>query len=152
MLEQKFAEVYTKFSCTSIWRRLSASRGGSQPDHGGDLCHGDHPGAGGTYGKRVCLLMKISSPNAAYKVNSLIKKGYVVKVRSESDKREYHLRPTQKYLDYYNISNDYIQTVMGRVVRRFSPAECAQLEEILTVLSRELMPEVQLPGAPADRE
>ena len=42
--------------------------------------------------------------------------------------------------------------MMGRVVRRFSPAECAQLEEILTVLSRELMPEVQLPGAPADRE
>ena len=94
----------------------------------------------------------ISPSNATYKINNLVQKGYVEKRQSKEDKREYHLRPTQKYLDYYNISNDYIQTVMGRVVRRFSPAECAQLEEILTVLSRELMPEVQLPGAPADRE
>ena len=41
--------------------------------------------------------MRISSSNAAYKIGSLIKKGYVEKVQSESDGREYHLRPTQKY-------------------------------------------------------
>lgn len=33
--------------------------------------------------------MCISSPNAAYKVNSLIKKGYLRKVQSEEDRREY---------------------------------------------------------------
>ena len=46
----------------------------------------------------------ISSPNAAYKVNNLIKKGYLKKRQSEDDKREYHLVPTEKYMDYYNIS------------------------------------------------
>ena len=35
--------------------------------------------------------------------------------------------------------------VMDRITRRFSPEDCAKLEEILTVVSRELMPEVPLP-------
>ena len=153
MLEQKFAEVYTKFKLHFYletferFQRREASLTTVET-----FAMETIQALGEPTVNEFASFMKISSPNAAYKVNSLIKKGYVVKVRSESDKREYHLRPTQKYLDYYNISNDYIQTVMRRVVRRFSPAECAQLEEILTVLSRELMPEVQLPGAPADRE
>jgi DNA-binding MarR family transcriptional regulator len=46
--------------------------------------------------------MRISTPNAAYKVNSLVDKGYIRKIRSEKDRREYHLEVTQKYLDYYN--------------------------------------------------
>ena len=46
----------------------------------------------------------VSSPNAAYKINSLIKKGYIEKVQSEHDKREFHLRVTQKYFDYYKDS------------------------------------------------
>ena len=37
----------------------------------------------------------LSSPNAAYKVSSLVRKGYVEKVQSSSDRREYRLRPTQ---------------------------------------------------------
>ena len=85
----------------------------------------------------------ISPPNAAYKVASLIKKGYVEKVRSKSDKREYHLKATQKYLDYYNIGNGYVLTVMERVRRRFSPEDCARLEQMLQVIGDELMPEVE---------
>lgn len=50
-------------------------------------------------------MANISSPNAAYKINNLVKKGYLKKVQSEEDKREYHLEVTQKYIDYYNISN-----------------------------------------------
>ena len=34
---------------------------------------------------------------------------------------------------------------MDRVERHFSPADCAKLEEILSVISKELMPEVELP-------
>lgn len=147
MLEQKFAEVYTKFKLHfyletfARFQKREASLTTVET-----FAMETIKALGEPTVNEFASFMKISSPNAAYKVNSLIKKGYLVKVRSESDKREYHLRPTQKYLDYYNISNDYIQTVMGRVVQRFSPAECAQLEEILTVLSRELMPEVQLPA------
>ena len=41
--------------------------------------------------------VKISPPNAAYKVNSLIKKGYLEKRQSTVDKREYHLVVTPKF-------------------------------------------------------
>lgn len=67
--------------------------------------------------------VNISSPNAAYKVNSLIQKGYVEKIRSNQDRREYHLRPTQKYMDYYNISTGYLHTVMERINKRFTAEE-----------------------------
>ena len=86
----------------------------------------------------------ISSPNAAYKVNSLIQKGYVEKVRSAQDRREDHLRPTKKYMDYYNISSNYLKEVMDRVLHRFTPEEARQLDRMLRIVGQELMPEVPL--------
>ena len=86
----------------------------------------------------------ISSPNAAYKVNSLIQKGYVEKVQSAHDRREYHLRPTRKYMDYYNISSSYLKQVMDRVMERFTPEEAQQLDRMLRIVGQELMPEVPL--------
>ena len=85
----------------------------------------------------------ISSPNAAYKINNLVKKGYLKKVQSTEDKREYHLEVTQKYIDYYNISNTYLLEVMERIQNRFSPEELETLERMLDVISNELMPEVK---------
>ena len=89
--------------------------------------------------------MCISSPNAAYKVNSLIKKGYLRKVQSEEDRREYYLEVTQKYIDYYNISTSYMVEVMDRIAARFTPEECTKLESMLNIISHELMPEVEIP-------
>lgn len=146
MLEKKFTEVYTKFKLhfyLEIFSRFQSREASLTTVE--------------TFAMETILalkeptvnefasFMKISSSNAAYKVSSLIKKGYLEKVRSESDKREYHLRPTEKYLSYYNVSSDYIHTVMERAVQRFSPEECQQLGHILTVISQELMPEVKLP-------
>jgi DNA-binding MarR family transcriptional regulator len=93
--------------------------------------------------------MRISPPNAAYKVNSLVKKGYIRKVQSDEDRREYHLEVTQKYLDYYNISASYMAQVMDRITARFSAEDCAKLEEMLNVINRELMPEVEIPEVSA---
>ena len=86
--------------------------------------------------------IQISSPNAAYKVNSLIKKGYIRKVQSENDKREYHLEVTEKFTNYYNISTNYRQTVMDRIANRFTPEELKVLEKVLTITAEELMPEI----------
>lgn len=88
--------------------------------------------------------LNISSPNAAYKVNSLIRKGYVEKIQSPNDRREYHLRPTQKFHDYYNLSSTYVQEVMNRVRERFTPEEVAQMDRVLQIVGQELMPEINL--------
>ena len=90
-------------------------------------------------------MMNLSTPNAAYKINSLVKKGYVERIQSSTDKREYHLRPTQKYIDYYNISYSYLHQVMERAKERFSPEDLQKLEEMLLIFSDELMPEIALP-------
>lgn len=86
----------------------------------------------------------ISSPNAAYKINNLIKKGYLKKIQSETDKREFHLEVTDKYLNYYNITYSYIGKVMERVQERLTSEELKVLEKTLHIMSDDLMPEIEL--------
>lgn len=90
--------------------------------------------------------LNISSPNAAYKINSLVKKGYLKKVQSEDDKREYHLEVTDKYLSYYNLSTSYIDEVSERIKQRFNDEEIATVERVLRIMSDELMPELDSIG------
>lgn len=86
--------------------------------------------------------MNVSSPNATYRVNSLIQKGYIVKVQSETDKREYHLHVTDKYYKYYNISQRYVDTVLQRVKEHCSKEDVEAFDRVLTVMKEELMPEI----------
>lgn len=146
MLKEAFFEVYTKFKLhfyQEIFRRFQDREASLTTVE--TFCMETIQALGTPTINEFASFMRISPPNAAYKVNSLIRKGYVNKVRSPEDHREYHLKTTQKYEDYYNISTVYISEVMARIMKRFSPEDCAKLEEMLTVVSRELMPEVQLP-------
>lgn len=89
--------------------------------------------------------IQVSSPNAAYKVNSLIQKGYIVKVQSDTDKREFHLRLTDKYYDYFNLSQSYISKVSKRIEERFTTEELKLLDKVLDITSHELMSEIDIP-------
>lgn len=89
--------------------------------------------------------VNISQANAAYKIQNLIEKKYVKKVRSENDKREYHLCLTEKFDAYNRLSTDYIDTVVTRVRGRFSAEEINVLEHMLRVINDELMPEIVTP-------
>ncbi len=89
-------------------------------------------------------IANLSSPNAAYKINNLVKKGYLRKVQSDEDKREYHLEVTEKYMSYYNISYNYMETVMKRIDDRFSKKELKVLEEFFNIIDKELMPEIDV--------
>ncbi len=86
--------------------------------------------------------IQISSPNAAYKVNSLVKKGYLNKVQSEEDRREYYLEVTDRYLNYHHITTNYVDIVTDRMKERFSEEELAVLEKLLKIVYEELTPEV----------
>ena len=44
--------------------------------------------------------LNISQSNATYKVNSLIRKGYLVRENSDIDRREYHLVLSEKFYNY----------------------------------------------------
>ena len=83
--------------------------------------------------------MQVSTPNAAYKINSLVRKGYVKKTRSSEDKREYLLHVTRKY-ELYCGAGDRVQSAVARIRERFPPEECAKFGEMLSVISEELLP------------
>ena len=85
--------------------------------------------------------LNISQSNATYKVNSLIKKGYIERLNSQVDRREYHLVLSEKFLNYVGLFNNYERTVMQRIEQRFPPEDVQKFDEILNVISKELMPE-----------
>ena len=145
MLDESFAQVYTKFKLhfyQAVFSRFQTRETtlSAVETFCMEIIEALHEPTINEFASFV----HISSPNAAYKVNSLIRKGYLEKVQSESDRREYHLRPTQKFRDYYSLSSTYIRAVMDRVRERFTPAEVAQLDRVLQVVGQELMPEVEL--------
>ena len=85
----------------------------------------------------------LSSANAAEKINKLISKGYIRKVQSQSDRRRYYLEPTEKYNDYVNINNAYIDKVMDKVEQHFSKEELETFTNILNVMNEELMDPIE---------
>ncbi len=96
--------------------------------------------------KEFADFIGISSPNAAYKISCLIDKGYIEKVQSEKDRREYHLHVTDKYIEYLNLSQGYVSTVAQRAEEQFSEERVAALNDILRDMSHDLMKEVDIPS------
>ena len=145
MLEPAFADVYSKFKLhfyQKVFSRFQSREASLTTVE--TFCMEIIQALGKPTINEFASFVQISPPNAAYKVNSLIKKGYLKKVQSENDRREYFLVVTQKYEDYYNISYSYLSTVMSRIKDRFSPEDVAKIEEMLTIISDELMPEIPL--------
>jgi DNA-binding MarR family transcriptional regulator len=86
--------------------------------------------------------VNISQANASSKVQSLIKKGYVTKVRDEKDRREYRLHLTERFDEYNRLNTDYMNEVVERMEKRFTPEDLKTLKRILTIIETELMPEI----------
>ena len=143
MLEQAFNEVYTKFKLhfyRSVFGRFQKREASLTTVE--TFCMEIINALGNPTIAEFSSFLNISPPNAAYKINSLIQKGYITKEQSPDDKREYHLAVTQKYIDYYNVSYRYLSTVMDRIKGRFPEEDVEKLEEMLTIISDELMPEL----------
>ena len=85
--------------------------------------------------------LNISQSNATYKVNSLMRKGYLVRQNSETDRREYHLILSDKFYNYMSLLTSYQDTVMQRIQSRFSEEDLTVFDRILYTISNELMPE-----------
>ena len=153
MLKDAFFTVYTKFKLhfyKEIFQRFQSREASLTTVE--TFCMESIMALGKPTVNEFASFMCISPPNAAYTVNSLVKKGYIRRVQSETDRREFHLEVTQKYIDYYNISTNYMVEVMDRIAQRFPPEDCAKLEEMLTIVSHELMPEVVIPDVKMQRD
>lgn len=83
--------------------------------------------------------MNISSPNATYKVNSLVQKGYLKKVRSAEDRREYHLVVTDKFSTFHEINTRGYEKTMERICHTFTEEELATLDQFMNRINDELV-------------
>ena len=140
--EEKFLEVYDKFKLEFFRRifELVREREGSlsaMEAFSIEVIHALHEPTVGEFAE----FLNISQSNATYKVNNLIKKGYLIKQNSEEDRREYHLVLSDKYYGYTDIMRSYVDTVMGRIKDKFSEEEQSEFSSALQRISDELMPE-----------
>ena len=146
MLEKHFAQVYDKFKL-QFYRRvfeLVRERDGSLSAMEAFSLEVIYM-LGQPTVSQFADFLHISQSNATYKVNNLIKKGYLERQNSTVDRREYHLILSEKYYTYMNLYANYELTVMRRVAERFPPEDVAVFDRILQVMSEELMPECKQP-------
>ena len=145
MLEENFLSVYDKFKVEffrrlfSLVREREGSLSAMEAFSVEIIKELDSPTI-----SQFADFLGISQSNATYKVNSLIKKGYIVKENSDIDRREYHLKLSEKYYHYAGLMKGYVDTVMDRMQERFTAEELETFSEMLGVMSDELMPETGL--------
>jgi len=77
----------------------------------------------------------ISQPNATYKVNNLVSKGYVIKTMSEDDKRECRLTVSDRFFKYYGNATRFIDDAAEVLRQNYTPEELEQFAHMLRALT-----------------
>lgn len=141
MLEKEFEKLYYKFRsnyCKNLFARVNDGEGSLSATE--------------SYCVEVIFLLdrptvhefaeyvNISLPNATYRISNLIKKGYIRKVPSEIDRREFHLEITDRFLDSYGANTTFNAQIMKQIKEKFSCEEVEQLEVMIRKIVNEIMP------------
>lgn len=83
--------------------------------------------------------MKISQPNATYKINQLIEKGYLTKEVCQNDKRAFRLRVTPKFLECYRDNDRFIQQTLTDIENHFDKDDVETLKKMLLNIKEQLL-------------
>lgn len=132
MLEREFEKLYFKFRdnyCKNLFSNVNEEEDGLNPTE--------------SYCVEAIYLLKrptvhqfanfvnISQPNATYRINNLISKGYVRKVMSTEDRREYYLEVTDKFSKDYGINASYNSELISKIYSSFTPEEIEKIDHFL---------------------
>lgn len=82
--------------------------------------------------------IEISQSNATYKVNSLMKKGYIIRQPSQEDGREYNLELSEKFYGYSDMLEENVRTITRNVLEQLTPEEIAVIDKAADILNKEL--------------
>lgn len=142
-LESHFNNIYDKFKLM-LYDRALKERGSNAP---GDLSLQEVIymeiiiALGSPTVAEFSKYSKLSASNTAYRLNKLEERGYIKRTRSDLDRREFRIEPSNRYREEYGVIFDYIHLVCDRIEKRFDPDEVDKLREMLGIISEELMPE-----------
>lgn len=140
MLEKDFEKLYFKFRdnyCRNLFSSINEQKKSLSPME--------------SYCVEAIFLLKrptvhefaeyvnISQPNATYRIINLINKGYIRKIISEEDRREYHLEVTEKFLNYYGANASFNTKLTNGIRDNFSKEEVDLLEKMLLKIVDEIM-------------
>ena len=73
----------------------------------------------------------ISQPNATYKVKSLVKKGYLKKLKSPSDRREFRLAVDERYEKIHGEHDAFLSGLEDRLQNRFTAEQIDTANQVL---------------------
>ncbi|MDR1821732.1 MAG: MarR family transcriptional regulator [Oscillospiraceae bacterium] len=145
MLEERFKAVYLKFKL-NFYKRIFAKFEVREASltavetFCAEIIHALNAPTVNEFAQFV----NISAQNATHKINSLVRKGYVIKQQSPDDRREYRLSVTDKFFTYYNMSMSYVDEVIRRLRNRLPETDLEAFERVLTIIGGELTPEVDI--------
>ena len=129
MLEKSFLEVYDKFKLQfyrKVFEHVRERDGSLSAMEGFSLEVIQILGEPTV--SEFADFLNISQSNATYKVNNLIKKGYLERANSQVDRREYHLILSEKYYSYLRMFTNYEQKVVERMKVRRRAMKVSQQE------------------------
>ncbi|MDO5301392.1 MAG: MarR family winged helix-turn-helix transcriptional regulator [Tissierellia bacterium] len=144
-LEQVMNELYLKFK-VNFYRNLFRNEGLGKDGLTvmENFCAEAIYAMDGPTINQLAAFIRVSQPNAAYKVNNLVKKGYVEKVRSTKDRRQTHLYVTEKFKTHYNINYDYINEITNRLEESMDPDKIGHFQEGLEAMNDGILREVSI--------
>lgn len=87
--------------------------------------------------------METSQPNVTYRVSVLEEKEFIKKEQSRSDKREYKIVLTQKFYDYQNQKDEYINNIFEYIKDKIEYDDYKTFLDILNIFSNELISKVK---------
>lgn len=84
---------------------------------------------------KLAETLGISQPNATYKVNNLVAKGYVEKNIPVEDRRECRLSVAERFHRYYDKSDAFIDRAVAQLRGQFTPSEMETFSRVLQALN-----------------
>ncbi len=80
----------------------------------------------------------ISQPNATYKINNLVTKGYAVRTGSEGDRRECRVTVGDRFFSYYNTDYPFMDDGLAALRRDYTPEQLSLFERMIDELTQHL--------------
>ncbi len=136
MLEKEFEKLYFKFRnnyCKNLFSSVNEEKDSLSPTE--SYCVEAIFLLNRPTVHQFANYVNISQPNATYRISNLINKGYIRKILSLDDRREYYLEVTDKFSKNYGINSSFNAELMSNIREKFSKDEIMQMEKLLKKLN-----------------
>lgn len=132
MLEKEFEKLYYKFRdnyCKNLFSNLKEEEDSLSPTE--SYCVEAIFLLNRPTVHQFATYVNISQPNATYRISNLINKGYVRKVLSLEDRREYFLEVTDKFAKNYGMNSAFNAEFIKDIREKFTLEEVELLDKML---------------------